>query len=107
MDPSHDYQASAEMRGIPGLADMYLDRKERGSEFDARRKELMTSLEKIDGYEEKIWYEPGLWVVPRDPATRSRVIPSSVFRSPPSWTWSMTSGALGPSRQRVVPITPS
>ncbi|KAG6586652.1 uncharacterized protein IUM83_18124 [Phytophthora cinnamomi] len=26
MDPSHDYQASAEMRGIPGLAEMYRDR---------------------------------------------------------------------------------
>ncbi|KAG6586689.1 reverse transcriptase [Phytophthora cinnamomi] len=27
----------------------------------------MTSLEKIGRYDEKIWHEPGLWAVPRDP----------------------------------------
>ncbi|KAE8994519.1 hypothetical protein PR002_g19902 [Phytophthora rubi] len=28
---------------------------------------MMAELSKINGYDEKIWFEPGLWVVPRDP----------------------------------------
>ncbi|KAE8968765.1 hypothetical protein PR002_g27644 [Phytophthora rubi] len=67
MDPALDYQASAELRSISGLADLYRDRKDRGSTFDTKRKEMMAELEKVDGYDAKIWYEPGLWVVPQDP----------------------------------------
>ncbi|KAE9005442.1 hypothetical protein PR003_g18168 [Phytophthora rubi] len=67
MDPALDYQASAELRSISGLADLYQDRKDRGSTFDTKRKEMMAELEKVDGYDAKIWYEPGLWVVPQDP----------------------------------------
>ncbi|KAE9076139.1 hypothetical protein PF010_g24020 [Phytophthora fragariae] len=67
MDPALDYQASAELRSISGLADLYQDRKDRCSTFDAKRKEMMAELSKVNGFDEKIWYEPGLWVVPRDP----------------------------------------
>ncbi|KAE8971626.1 hypothetical protein PF011_g25962 [Phytophthora fragariae] len=67
MDPATDYQASAELRSISGLADLYQDRKDRGSTFDTKRKEMMAELEKVDGYDAKIWYEPGVWVVPQDP----------------------------------------
>ncbi|KAE9330291.1 hypothetical protein PF008_g15754 [Phytophthora fragariae] len=67
MDPALDYQASAELRSISGLADLYQDRKDRGSTFDAKRKEMKAEPQKVNGYDEKIWYEPGLWVVPRDP----------------------------------------
>ncbi|KAE9317771.1 hypothetical protein PF008_g18657 [Phytophthora fragariae] len=62
MDPALDYQASAELRSISGLADLYQDRKDRCSTFDAKRKEMMAELSKVN-----IWYEPGLWLVPRDP----------------------------------------
>ncbi|KAE9328548.1 hypothetical protein PF008_g16159 [Phytophthora fragariae] len=67
MDPAVDYQASAELRSISGLADLYQDRKDRGSTFDTKRKEMMVDLEKVDGCDTKIWYETGLWVVPQDP----------------------------------------
>ncbi|KAE9317609.1 hypothetical protein PF008_g18692 [Phytophthora fragariae] len=67
MDPALDYQASAKLRSISGLADLYQDRKDRGYTFDTKRKEMMAELEKVDGYDAKIWYEPGLWVVPQVP----------------------------------------
>ncbi|KAE8887651.1 hypothetical protein PF003_g28171 [Phytophthora fragariae] len=44
MDPALDYQASAELRSISGLADLYQDRKDRRSTFDAKRKEMMSEL---------------------------------------------------------------
>ncbi|KAE9225425.1 hypothetical protein PF002_g14410 [Phytophthora fragariae] len=64
MDPDFDYYRTQELRAIPELADMYRDRKDRHSDFDNHRKKMMAEVEKSPGYSDRIWFEPGLWVVP-------------------------------------------
>ncbi|KAE8960754.1 hypothetical protein PR002_g30110 [Phytophthora rubi] len=67
MDPDFDYHRTQELRAIPELADMYRDRKYRHSDFDNHRKRMMAEVEKTPGYNDRIWFEPGLWVVPQNP----------------------------------------
>ncbi|KAE8979175.1 hypothetical protein PR001_g24627 [Phytophthora rubi] len=67
MDPGFDYYRTQELRAIPELADMYRDRKDRHSDFDNHRKKMMAEVEKSPGYSDRIWFEPGLWVVPQNP----------------------------------------
>ncbi|KAE8977833.1 hypothetical protein PR003_g26239 [Phytophthora rubi] len=67
MDPDFDYYATPELRAIPELSDMYRDRKDRHSDFDTHRKKMMAEVEKTPGYSDRIWFEPGLWVVPQNP----------------------------------------
>ncbi|KAE9034201.1 hypothetical protein PR001_g9838 [Phytophthora rubi] len=64
MDPDFNYYSTPELRVIPGLADLYRDRQ---SDFDTHRKKMMAEVEKTPGYSDRIWYEPGLWVVPQNP----------------------------------------
>ncbi|KAE9166912.1 hypothetical protein PF004_g29001 [Phytophthora fragariae] len=67
MDPDFDYYRTQELRAIPELADMYRDRKDRHSDFDNHRKKMMAEVQKSPGYSDRIWFEPGLWVVPQNP----------------------------------------
>ncbi|KAE9037163.1 hypothetical protein PR001_g7541 [Phytophthora rubi] len=66
MDPDSDYYSTPELRVIPGLEDLYRDRKDRHSDFDTHRKKMMAEVKKTPGYNDRIWYEPGLWVVPQN-----------------------------------------
>ncbi|KAE9354891.1 hypothetical protein PF008_g4319 [Phytophthora fragariae] len=67
MDPDFDYYSTPELRVIPKLEDLYRDRKDRHSDFDTHRKKMMAEVKKTPGYNDRIWYEPGLWVVPQNP----------------------------------------
>ncbi|KAE8999466.1 hypothetical protein PR003_g20238 [Phytophthora rubi] len=67
MDPDFDYYATPKLRAIPELSDMYRDRKDRHSDFDTHRKKMMAEMQKTPGYSDRIWFEPGLWVVPQNP----------------------------------------
>ncbi|KAE8877320.1 hypothetical protein PF003_g38562 [Phytophthora fragariae] len=71
MDPDFDYYATPKLRAIPELSDMYRDRKDRHSDFDTHRKKMMAEVQKTPGYSDRIWFEPGLWVVPQNKAKRS------------------------------------
>ncbi|KAE8885652.1 hypothetical protein PF005_g17703 [Phytophthora fragariae] len=67
MDPDFDYYRTPELRAIPELVDLYRGRKDRHSDLDNHRKKMTAEVEKTTGYNERIWYEPGLWVVPHSP----------------------------------------
>ncbi|KAE9203541.1 hypothetical protein PF002_g20896 [Phytophthora fragariae] len=67
MDPDFDYYRTQELLVIPELAGMYRDRKDRHSDFGNHRKKMMAEVEKSPGYSDRIWFEPGPWVVPQNP----------------------------------------
>ncbi|KAE9355075.1 hypothetical protein PR003_g3036 [Phytophthora rubi] len=43
------------------------DRKARSTAFNKTKEELICKLRKLHGYDDEIWFESGLWVVPENP----------------------------------------
>ncbi|EGZ08795.1 hypothetical protein PHYSODRAFT_339228 [Phytophthora sojae] len=65
--PKIDYIQLAKELGLPELATVYRERKDRAQEFELRRRDLVDQLKGVKGYSDRIWFEPGLWAVPKDP----------------------------------------
>ncbi|EGZ21372.1 hypothetical protein PHYSODRAFT_329330 [Phytophthora sojae] len=62
-----DYVQLAKELGLPELATVYRERKDRAQEFELRRRDLIDHLRGVKGYSDRIWFEPGHWAVPKDP----------------------------------------
>ncbi|EGZ30349.1 hypothetical protein PHYSODRAFT_323747 [Phytophthora sojae] len=62
-----DYVQLAKEMGLPELATVYRVRKDRAQEFELRRRDLIDQIRGVKGYSDRIWFETGLWAVPKDP----------------------------------------
>ncbi|EGZ26397.1 hypothetical protein PHYSODRAFT_258754 [Phytophthora sojae] len=62
-----DYVQLTKELGLPELATVYRELKDRAQEFELRRRNLIDQLRGVKGYSDRIWFEPGLWDVPKDP----------------------------------------
>ncbi|KAE8954336.1 hypothetical protein PF005_g28858 [Phytophthora fragariae] len=49
------------------VLNLYNDRKARSTAFNKAKEELICKLRKLHGYDDEIWFEAGLWVVPENP----------------------------------------
>ncbi|KAE8904752.1 hypothetical protein PF005_g22282 [Phytophthora fragariae] len=49
------------------VLNLYNDRKARSTAFNKAKVELICKHRKLRGYDDEIWFEPGLWVVSENP----------------------------------------
>ncbi|KAE9198927.1 hypothetical protein PF004_g19414 [Phytophthora fragariae] len=49
------------------VLNLYNDRKARSTAFNKPKEELICKLRKLHGYDDEIWFEAGLWVIPENP----------------------------------------